>query len=80
MGKAFKTLKEKLTAEPILHAPNYDAEFIVQTDASNFGIGAVPALRINSEENPIIYLTRKFSETEKNSVQQRGSLRRSSLP
>lgn len=37
MGKAFELLKKELYAKSILCAPNYDKEFVVQTDASNKG-------------------------------------------
>lgn len=53
MEKAFKTPKKKRTAKSILCAPNYDADFIVQTHTSNFGIGAVLAQIISSEEQNI---------------------------
>lgn len=65
MNKAFELLKKRLTEEPILYAPNYSKEFIIQTDASDKGIGVVLAQREGAEEHPVIYLSRKFSETEK---------------
>ena len=39
--QAIETLKEKLVSAPILQAPNFDLEFVLQTDASDYGIGAV---------------------------------------
>lgn len=50
MGKAFSTLKSKLTKEPILYAPNYNSEFVIQTDAFQKGVGAVLAQRQDSED------------------------------
>ncbi|GFU48521.1 retrovirus-related Pol polyprotein from transposon 297 [Trichonephila clavipes] len=38
---AFRELKGKLIDKPVLYAPNFEREFIVQTDASNTGMGAV---------------------------------------
>jgi len=38
---AFHTLKQKLTSPPILQYPDFSREFIVTTDASNDGAGAV---------------------------------------
>ncbi|GFU86864.1 retrovirus-related Pol polyprotein from transposon 297 [Trichonephila clavipes] len=38
---AFRELKGKLIDKPVLYAPNFEREFIVQTDASNAGMGAV---------------------------------------
>lgn len=38
---AFQTLKLKLTSSPILAHPDFTEEFVVQTDASGYGVGAV---------------------------------------
>ena len=40
---AFDTLKQLFTSSPVLAYPKRDAEFILDTDASNHGIGAVLA-------------------------------------
>ena len=64
--KAFNALKEKLTAKPVLYAPDYSKDFILQTDASDKGIGVIMAQRgENKEEHPVLYLSRKFTEAEK---------------
>ena len=39
--KAFVTLKEKMTAEPLVRLPDLDKPFIVKTDACDTGMGAV---------------------------------------
>ncbi|GFW28223.1 retrovirus-related Pol polyprotein from transposon 297 [Trichonephila clavipes] len=63
---AFRELKGKLIDKPVLYAPNFEREFIVQTDASNAGMGAVlTQLTEQGEEPPILYLSKKFSEVEK---------------
>ncbi|GFS58359.1 retrovirus-related Pol polyprotein from transposon 297 [Trichonephila clavipes] len=63
---AFRELKGKLIDKPVLYAPNFEREFIVQTDASNAGMGAVlTQLTEEGEEHPILYLSKKFSEVEK---------------
>ncbi|GFU98122.1 retrovirus-related Pol polyprotein from transposon 297 [Trichonephila clavipes] len=63
---AFRELKGKLTDKPVLYAPNFEREFIVQTDASYAGKGAVlTQLTEQGEEHPILYLSKKFSEVEK---------------
>ncbi|GFX02139.1 retrovirus-related Pol polyprotein from transposon 297 [Trichonephila clavipes] len=63
---AFRELKGKLIDKPVLYAPNFEREFILQTDASNAGMGAVfTQLTEQGEEHPILYLSKKFSEVEK---------------
>ncbi|GFT26836.1 retrovirus-related Pol polyprotein from transposon 297 [Trichonephila clavipes] len=63
---AFRELKGKLIDKPVLYEPNFEREFIVQTDASNAGMGAVlTQLTEQGEEHPILYLSKKFSEVEK---------------
>ncbi|GFT90989.1 retrovirus-related Pol polyprotein from transposon 17.6 [Trichonephila clavipes] len=63
---AFRELKGKLIDKPVLYAPNFEREFIVQTDASNAGMGAVlTQLTEQGEEHPILYLIKKFSEVER---------------
>ncbi|GFV75197.1 retrovirus-related Pol polyprotein from transposon 297 [Trichonephila clavipes] len=54
---AFRELKGKLIDKPVLYAPNFEREFIVQTDASNAGMGAVlTQITEQGEEHPILYL------------------------
>ncbi|GBN08859.1 Retrovirus-related Pol polyprotein from transposon 17.6 [Araneus ventricosus] len=64
--RAFKELKDKLSQQPILYAPDFNKEFILQTDASNSGMGVILAQKDdNDKEHPVLYLSKKFSETEK---------------
>ncbi|GFX72293.1 retrovirus-related Pol polyprotein from transposon 297 [Trichonephila clavipes] len=64
---AFRELKGKLIDKPVLYAPNFEREFIVQTDASNAGMGGAVLTQLTEqgEEHPILYLSKKFSEVEK---------------
>ncbi|GFV61436.1 retrovirus-related Pol polyprotein from transposon 297 [Trichonephila clavipes] len=62
-GKAFEELKAKLVTQPILFAPDFATEFILQTDAS---AGVVLSQRIEGEEHPIVFLSKKFSKAERN--------------
>lgn len=41
MKEAFMVLRDKLTSPPALVFPDYNAPFIVETDASSVGVGAV---------------------------------------
>jgi hypothetical protein len=65
---AFKKLKECLTRAPILVTPDFSKPFLLQTDASKSGIGAVLSQiqGENKEEHPIIYLSKKMLPSEMN--------------
>ena len=63
--KAFRELKEKLCTMPILRSPDFDSAFILQTDASDRGIGAVLSQRADDgEEHPVAYWSRKLLPRE----------------
>ncbi|GBN40537.1 Retrovirus-related Pol polyprotein from transposon 17.6 [Araneus ventricosus] len=65
--KAFDELKDKLTENPVLYSPDFTKPFIVQCDASNIGVGVVLSqINEKEEEHPIMFLSKKFSETEHN--------------
>ncbi|GFS63981.1 retrovirus-related Pol polyprotein from transposon 297 [Trichonephila clavipes] len=64
--KAFEELKAKLVSQPILFAPDFATDFILQTDASEVGAGVVLSQRIEGEEHPIVFLSKKFSKAERN--------------
>ena len=58
-------MKAALSGGPVLHSPDYGHEFVVQTDASDRGMGAV-LCQVNEkrEEHPIAYFNRKFLPRE----------------
>ncbi|GFW77095.1 retrovirus-related Pol polyprotein from transposon 17.6 [Trichonephila clavipes] len=67
--ESFVQLKEKLSTSPVLYAPDFKRQFILQTDASDTGIGIVLAQRNDrGEEHPILYLSKKFSDAEREKV------------
>ncbi len=65
--EAFLNIKECLLSDPILSYPNFDKEFIIRTDASTKGIGAV-LLQVEGDglEHPICCISRTLSNSEKN--------------
>ncbi|XP_078250227.1 uncharacterized protein LOC144589461 [Pogona vitticeps] len=63
---AFQRLKEALINYPVLRAPDFDREFIIYTDASNSGVGAVLCQEDeNGDQHPVSYLSRKLQKGER---------------
>ena len=64
---SFDTLYEALTSEPLLAYPDFDHEFIIQTDASLYVIGAVLSqISDDQQEHPIVYTSRMLNKHEHN--------------
>ena len=63
---SFEQCKQLLINDPILQYPDYDKQFIVTTDASNFAIGAVLSQKFDNKELPIAYASRTLNEHEIN--------------
>ena len=64
--EAFLELKRRLTAAPILSFPRSDCPFIIDTDASDYGIGAVLSQIQDGRETVIAYASRTLSKSERN--------------
>ena len=65
--KVFKELKAQLCSAPVLQTPDFGAPFILQTDASDCGIGGVLSqIDASGEEHPVAYYSRKLAPREKN--------------
>ncbi|KAJ8044259.1 hypothetical protein HOLleu_11669 [Holothuria leucospilota] len=64
--RAFDTLKERLSSSPILHLPDPSKTFILKTDASDIGLGAVLMQRDADQCFPIYYASRKLLPRERN--------------
>ncbi|KAG6936534.1 hypothetical protein G0U57_012299, partial [Chelydra serpentina] len=56
--------RKALCNDPVLIAPDFNKEFILQTDASKVGLGAVLSQMVGEEEHPILYLSRKLLPRE----------------
>ena len=63
---AFDTLKERLTSAPVLTFPCPGGVFILDTDASNTGLGAVLSQMQDGQERVLGYFSRSLSKTERN--------------
>jgi phospholipid-translocating ATPase len=60
----FQTLKGILCAAPILAYPKSGDRFIVDTDASNFGIGGVLSQMQDGQERVIAYYSKILNKAE----------------
>ena len=61
---ARKTVCDTLTSLPLLVYPSFDQEFILCTDASAAGCGAVLAQQHNGREAPIAFYSRSFNKAQ----------------
>ena len=77
--KAFEELKTRMCSSPVLAQPNFNKRFILQVDASAYGVGAIlsqegdlttltPSLkqRIKPTLHPVAYYSATFTTTERN--------------
>lgn len=63
---AFNRLKTALTTAPVLKYPSTTDPFILDTDASNFGLGAVLSQVQDGEERVVAYYSTTLSKPERN--------------
>ena len=66
LENSFASLKKALTEAPVLGYPDREAHFVLDTDASAHGIGAVLSQIQNEEERVVAYYSSTFSRPERN--------------
>ncbi|KMQ84832.1 reverse ribonuclease integrase, partial [Lasius niger] len=63
---AFQELKRTLISAPVLACPDFTRRFVLQTDASNSGLGAVLTQNFEDGERVIAYASRTLNGAERN--------------
>lgn len=63
---AFNILKEKLTSSPILKQADPTKPYVIRTDASSYGLGAILLQGEGPNEHPIEYASRLLTSAERN--------------
>ncbi|KAL1249465.1 hypothetical protein QQF64_020470 [Cirrhinus molitorella] len=64
--RSFSQLKEKLTTAPVLGFADFSYPFILETDASQNGLGAILYQKQCEEKRIIAYASRRLRDAEKN--------------
>jgi hypothetical protein len=54
---AFEALKQALVSTPVLQLPNFTKPFVIETDASEKGVGAI----LQQEGHPLAYVSKALS-------------------
>jgi len=65
-AEAFRTLKAKLVSATVLACPDFTKRFVLQTDASTSGLGAVLTQQHEDGERVIAYASRTLNTAERN--------------
>jgi len=60
--QAYDDIKAALTQAPVLILPNFSQSFVLETDASGIGIGAI----LSQKQRPIAYFSKKLSPRMQN--------------
>jgi hypothetical protein len=64
--EAFIKLRNILLSDLVLRQPDYTERFVLETDASNVGLGAILSQELEGTRNPIAFASRKMIPAEKN--------------
>ncbi len=65
-ARAFAQLKENMTHAPVLKNADYEKQFVVETDASFEGLGAVLSQEYEGKLYPVAYASRGLRKSERN--------------
>jgi len=63
---AFESLKQALSKAPVLQVPDFDKEFVLVTDASDYAVSAALNQRVGQDLAPYSHYSRLLSATERN--------------
>lgn len=64
--KAFCEIKERLITAPILGSPDFERQFVIQTDASDVAVAGVLTQQQGDVERVIAYFSHKLTTPQKN--------------
>ena len=65
--EAFKTLRKRITSEPVLKQPQLEQQFEVEVDASGYAVGVVLMQRDKKgKRHPVAYFSSTLNEAERN--------------
>uniref|UniRef100_A0A1X7VWZ0 Reverse transcriptase/retrotransposon-derived protein RNase H-like domain-containing protein n=1 Tax=Amphimedon queenslandica TaxID=400682 RepID=A0A1X7VWZ0_AMPQE len=63
--QSFRALKAALTSSPVLRSPDFTRPFVLQTDALDYGVGAVLSqCDYQGFDHPVLYFSRKLLPKE----------------
>jgi len=65
--KSFESLKEAIMQPPVLAMPDFEKDFVLQTDAFSQAVAAVLSQEVDGVRQPIAYASRTLSPCEKKS-------------
>ena len=63
-NESFQTLKTALTQKPILRLPNFEKQFVLETDASESGLGAVLLQEHDGVNMPVMHISRMLNAAD----------------
>lgn len=62
---AFRDIQQSLGKNPVLYSPDFEKSFILQTDASERGIGAVLLQGPQGDQHKVAFISRKLFPRER---------------